>query len=160
MSVTDPSIPQQGLTLSQALERYSSSDDWKTYQELEPYRLTVVFLDKGYLTPEEQKYFDFLQLQNRLETHICELLGRGELVASGYIQPLTANAQRVTISPNMWRLLSVNFENSSAQGHGLSLADITVAEPASFIVRGRKPDAISKKQEIHLAFEEYCPQEK
>jgi hypothetical protein len=47
----------------------------------------------------------------------------------------------------------VNFENSTAQGHGLSLVDITVTEPASLVVRGRKPDAISKKQEIHLAFE-------
>jgi hypothetical protein len=154
MSVTDPSIPQQGLTLSQALERYSSSDDWKTYQELEPYRLTVVFLDKGYLTPEEQKYFDFLQLQNRLETHICELLGSGELVASGHVQPLTLNAERVTVSPDKWRLLSVDFENSTAKGHGLFLVDITVGEPASFVGKGRKPDSISKKQEIHFAFEE------
>jgi hypothetical protein len=146
-------MPQQGLTLLQALERYSSSDDWQKYQELEPYRLTILFLGKGYVTPEEQKYFDFLELRQRLEDHICELMGRGELVASGYVKPLTPNAERVTIPPNKWRLLSVDFENSTAKGHGLFLVDIIVAEP-SFVGKGRKPDSISRKQEIHLAFEE------
>src|SRR5689334_22807474 len=132
-------MPKQGWTLLQALERYSSSDDWKTYQVLEPYRFPIIVLGKGYDSPDERRHFHFRNLRKRLENYISELLARGELVASGFVQPLTPHAERVTISPDTWRLLSVNFENSTAKGYGLSLVDITVAEARSLRGKGRKP---------------------
>src|SRR5207249_7545864 len=100
--------------------------DWRTYKELQPHKKFALFIADAPWTPEERKYFEFHQLRRRLEDHVSELIGSGKLVASACVKPLTPQGRRETISPDTWKLLSLNFEDSSAEGHGSSLVDITV----------------------------------
>jgi hypothetical protein len=149
-----PRCPNKGGLFCRRLSGIPQAMTGRRIRYSNPIDSPSLYLGKGYDSPDERRHFHFRNLRKRLENYISELLARGELVASGYVQPLTPHAERVTISPDTWRLLSVNFENSTAKGYGLSLVDITVAEARSLRGKGRKPEALSKKQEIHSAFEE------
>jgi hypothetical protein len=58
-----------------------------------------------------------------------DFLGRlrsGELVATGYEEPLSLGSERRPVPADVWRSLRPNFKNSTATGAGLKLAGILV----------------------------------
>jgi hypothetical protein len=58
-----------------------------------------------------------------------DFLGRlrcGELVATGYQEPLSLGSERRPVPADLWSSLRPNFKNSTATGAGLKLAGILV----------------------------------
>ena len=151
---------KQGLTLLEALETYSDPEALRQYQKFKPYYQRRVVLVLGAPpTDTELKEDRARELRRPLEDNLVRMLQQGDLVAYAHVVPLRADAERVEISSEKWKLLTIDFDKSTATGYGLQLLDIRIGEPKR-ASRGRKAEKLSLNQEIHAAFSQLLEQGK
>jgi hypothetical protein len=82
-----------------------------------------------------------------LEAALRDKLIRGDLVATAFAVPVTLASQREIIAPHLWDVLEPNFDESSASGGRLTLAEVEILDPdCSAMVR---PSALPDVIPIH-----------
>jgi len=142
------------VSLREALEIYASPDALQAYLPFKPYyqRLTSFVLGAP-PTDREIREERARSLRKPLEQQLLEKLIRGKLLATAHERPLRANADRTVIPSAHWKLLAVDFDQSTASGHGLKLVDIRVSLPKPATHPGRKPKTFTQSLQIHDAFD-------
>jgi hypothetical protein len=71
--------------------------------------------------------FDQKQLERENDQAVLEALADGTFVGSGFDSRLPVDAARVTIPPDRWRSLTIDFRSSTATGFSFSITDIMVS---------------------------------
>ncbi len=130
----------EGLTLLEAMERYSEREEWTELHALNGLGPFLMFVG-GRPTLEDDQAIRALKIKRELTNNLIDKLVSGELIATAYVVPLRADSGRITIPADKWTLLQIKLDDSTAKGHGLELADIRITEPgqAASTHPGRKP---------------------
>jgi hypothetical protein len=84
------------------------------------------------------------QAWRELQQHFLRRLRSGELVATGYEEPLSLGSERSPVSADVWRSLRPNFKNPTAAGAGLKLTGILVHTAEDAPAPGSSTDQISE----------------
>ncbi len=82
-------------------------------------------------SPAGLKNLQALNRWARLKTAFRERLQSGELVATGYVKPVTHDDRRIVIDPDMWGFLEPDFRDSTASGGGMEVVHVAVHPPGS-----------------------------
>ncbi len=82
-------------------------------------------------SPAGLKNLQALNRWARLKTAFRERLQSGELVATGYVKPVTHDDRRIVIDPDMWGFLEPDFRDSTASGGGMEVIHVAVHPPGS-----------------------------
>lgn len=159
MTALPKSAWDQGVTLSEALEIYSSDELW---QQIEPLNEKYLLVMPEDLPPEAikwgpqtplavsptQDYPKFLELHEKLKAEIRSLLRNGELLGVGFLRPQHHGTEPMWISADCWNEGGrISWDNSELWVHGKIFADIRVVRP-------RVPTTISESsiaQVVQLA---------
>ncbi len=99
-------------------------DDWGRYDFLIKLPLGLAFSGSG--SPAMPKIPVAWHRWTRLRTAFQRRLKSGELSATGFVSPLTIDAPRIVVPPDKWRILKLDFGNSTAYGEGLKVVSILV----------------------------------
>lgn len=151
----------EGLTLLDALERYSEPEAWREYRGFEPYhrKFGMDFIGRP-TDPAESMRRRAVSLRKELERDLLERLRNGDLIADALAKPLRPDSVRIRIGGNTWNLVTVDFDDSAASGHGLEIFDIRIHEPNKHKAnRGRKTDRFTQNEKIHASFLKMIQQE-
>jgi DNA-binding winged helix-turn-helix (wHTH) protein len=79
----------------------------------------------------ERKTFRYQKLREGLEAAFLAKLRDGPLVTMGYVHGSSVNEPPVIILSDRWRVLTPNYEDSSATGAGMTVSGILVYEDES-----------------------------
>jgi hypothetical protein len=116
-----------GLSLLQAMEKYSDPELWAKYQRACPPDGTgpITYYDPRAirslgLKPEHEA------LLKQLGAKFIDLLHSEALWAIGYATPVELDAEPVLIPPDKWEILRPNVKENSAVGGGLSFSGVRV----------------------------------
>jgi hypothetical protein len=82
----------------------------------------------GPATESDRKASRYRGLREQLHATLVDNLRCGKLVAQGYDARASVDAPPVTISSGRWRVLTPNFEDSSASAPGITISGILVQE--------------------------------
>ncbi len=142
-----------GLPLFPAIRTFSDPPAWAELEEL--LAIQVNPGEKDSWTAREWARHDFrmmlplglalpgsgsavrpknLQALNRwanLKIAFRERLQSDELVATGYVKPVTHDDRRIVIDPDMWGFLEPDFRDSTASGGGMKVIHVAVHPPGS-----------------------------
>jgi hypothetical protein len=135
-----PDQDQEGLPLSDAIRRFADPDKWRRYDQAATAaggrvrtRLMSVGGEPiaGWGAAEQARHDNHLldrrdQAWRELQQDFLGRLRSGELVATGYEEPLSLGIERRPVPADVWRSLRPNFKNSTATGAGLKLTGILV----------------------------------
>lgn len=159
MTTSPKSAWDRGVTLSEAVEVYSSDELWRQIEPLNERYLLVMPAD---LPPEPIKrepqpllevsptedYPKFLELLEKLKAEIISLLRNGELLGVGFLRPKHRGVEPRWISANHWNEgCRPSWDNSELWADGKVFTDVRVVRP-------QVPTTISEgsdTQAIHLA---------
>jgi DNA-binding response OmpR family regulator len=139
-----------GLTLADALVRWGDPAAVAEVTRLagEGYDGPLIVLVPGPATEYERNVFRYRELRERLETALVAKLRDGSLVATGYDSRAAIDAPPATIPADRWRVLTPNFEDSSAAGGGLSISGILVSDSNR---GGARREASSPEPQLRIA---------
>ena len=122
-----------GVTLGEAVQEYADprrleeSDHYGGYdREWRSRPPPYVFFTEGPLPSEANAADRRERLWADMEEDLWRLLENGELALWGYWRPLERTSRRERAPPHLIPLLKPNFENSIAEGGGLSLENARV----------------------------------
>ena len=124
-----PPVPS-GSTLKEALSRWG---DPESAQEMlclvrQGCDAPMILSTSGPLSPAEERGLRYLSLREKLESEILERLRQGQLVATGYDSRAALDAPPITIPADRWRVLTPDFNKSSATAVGFTVVGILVFE--------------------------------
>ena len=129
---TNPSSASAGLSLSQALKRYSDPQvlfEHRVFSSKEP-NLTLLVSERARTlwaeTSPKTRAIRRKQLWRKLCTDFKNRLLSGELTAVGHKAPVGINDRPIPIPADKWTVLTPNFKASSAEGGGLAFVSIKV----------------------------------
>jgi hypothetical protein len=135
--------PNHGIPLAAVPEHFFDQDKWNEvvsslgsrekalHRISHPDHVTVVYMRRqvaqqqsaaGAKAREEERIYDLIQ---SLVQEFCALLLNGQYVATGFQPP---SVERVTIPPELWRDLTLNFEDGVGRGCGYAFAHIRIAK--------------------------------
>ncbi len=127
---------RKGVTLGEAVQEYADprrleeSDQYGGYdREWRSRPPPYIFSTEGPLPPEANAADRRERLWADMEEDLWCLLENGKLALWGYPHPLRPKSGRVRVVTRLLPLLKPNFENSTAEGGGLSLEDARVYPP-------------------------------
>ena len=132
---------EKGLALTSAMLACAGHALRAQFEDLQKYDSPISSIDEPEDTPRRR----FRRLQEQLEGNLLDHLREALLVASGYPEDAAADAKPTLIAPNRWSLLTPNFQNSSAQGSGLSLFGIRVFKNTASYYQKLWIDDVMKK---------------
>jgi len=141
----------QGLTLLEALERYSDTAAYQEFQAVAEHYGKQRLLWLGDSIPEENLLP--LRAQGRrlvLERALVNRLAEGTIVGTAYSEPLNIDSRRMLVPADRWKFLVVDFDKATASGHGLVLIDVRIHPGGPS--RGRKTERVEQTDSIHGAF--------
>jgi hypothetical protein len=135
-----PDRDQEGLPLSGAIRRFADPDKWRRYDQAATaargrVRTRLMYVGgepiAGWGAAEQARHDNHLldrrdQAWRELQQDFLGRLRSGELVATGYEEPLSLGIERRPVPADVWRSLRPNFKNSTATGAGLKLTGILV----------------------------------
>ena len=135
-----PDQDQEGLPLSDTIRRFADPDKWRRYDQAATAargrvrtRLMSVGGEPivGWGAAEQARQDNHLldrrdQAWRELQRDFLGRLRSGELVATGYEEPLSLGSELRPVPADLWRSLRPNFKNSTATGAGLKLTGILV----------------------------------
>jgi len=124
---------RKGVTLEEAVQEYADprrleeSDHYGGYdREWRSRPPSYVFFTEGPLPSEANAADRRERLWADMEEDLWRLLENGELALWGYWRPLERTSRLERAEPHLIPLLKPNFENSTAEGGGLSLENARV----------------------------------
>ena len=115
MKGTDDQEP--GLSLDQAVERWTPKELWQRYREIAKADIPLFFP-----TDPDPMVLEAYGLRGQIEHILTDKLRRGELVASGLPLPLDIDTRRRDISSERWSRLKLDILHGEASGDGLRVA--------------------------------------
>lgn len=118
---------EKGVGLEEALFECSDTELREEYERLKEYDYPFGFVHESEQSPRRQAR----RIRAQLELALLNALVEGKLVASGYDTRSPADAKPVAISPDRWRVMTPDFQKSSAEGSGVSLFGIRVFRNAA-----------------------------
>ncbi len=142
-----------GLPLFPAIRTYSDPVAWAELENL--LSVNVDPAEKDGWTAQEWARYDFrmklplglafpgsgnaVRLKNLqgwhrwviLRTAFHNRLQSSELVATGYVKPVTHDDRRIVLDPDMWGFLEPDFRDSTASGGGMKVIHVAVHPPGS-----------------------------
>ncbi len=135
-----PDRDQEGLPLSDAIRRFADPDQWRRYDQAATaargrVRTRLMYVGgepiAGWGAAEQARHDNHLldrrdQTWRELQQDFLGRLRSGELIATGYEEPLSLGSERKLVPVDLWRALRPNFEKSTATGAGLKLSGILV----------------------------------
>ncbi len=135
-----PDRDQEGLPLSDAIRRFADPDQWRRYDQAATaargrVRTRLMYVGgepiAGWGAAEQARHDNHLldrrdRAWRELQRDFLGRLRSGELVATGFEEPLSLSSERRPVPADVWRSLRPNFKNSTATGAGLRLAGILV----------------------------------
>jgi len=156
-----PESHAHGLPLLDAISQYSDQDTWDKFERslgLTPPkdrvawtnddRATYIFQINLKLRAIQTRlslshldvFLDQLKTRNlwaRLKNRFRSRLQSGELLATGYVEPVDIGAERISIPPDKWHFLELDFRDSRAEYGRLKLVNVRVSEgkPTASIVK-------------------------
>ena len=112
---------EPGVSLSDALERWTPQELWQRYREIADHDIPLVNPWNPVPVQDEARRL-------REQRTIGYKLRRGELIASGLALPLHPTARRHDISPELWSRLRLNIRRQEASGDGLTWVELLFRE--------------------------------
>lgn len=149
----------QGVTLSEALEMYSSDELWRAFETLHEKLLPTIPADhsdepikwdpQSSLTHSPMEEFGkYMGLHKKLKNEIISLLRIGELLGVGFFRPKYRGAEPIWISANNWNEgCRISWDSSDLWIHGKIFMEVRVVRPRVPITISRD----SAAQAIQLA---------
>lgn len=113
---------QHGLELEEALLETADSGERAEHDRLRQFDSSVSRIDEPESTPRRQ----FRRIRAQLEEAFIHRLQRAELVAVGYDTRSGADSKPTLVTPDRWRVLKPDFQNSSAKASNLSMEGVRV----------------------------------
>lgn len=121
------------FTLQEALLRWGNQAAVTEMLELKKKGYDAPILVIGRTeTEDDRKAFRYRKLRGDLEAEIMGLLQGGPLISTGYDSRSPIDALESTIRADRWRVLTPNFDDSSAAGKGFEITGILVSSLDSF----------------------------
>ena len=150
-----------GLTLQEAIERYSDPAKWQEYE-----RLIALIADwcRHHIVDRSLRWGNQLEderdearARNRLidqkeaigrelTRELFEKLYRGALVGTGIMLPLSLDSRRRHVPQDWWYFLNPDFQHSYAKGGGVEIGNIRVFTAEEWAQLNRAQDASATHQ--------------
>ncbi len=167
-AATQTQTLDQGLSPYQAIKQYSDPDLWFEHRALSAphgHLLSLVserareIRDKTYpsLWPKNAQRIWF-QLRQSFEGCLVS----GELVGTGYVNPMGLEDSPTIIPADKWSVLDLNYQKATANGGGLTITGIRIfrADAAQVAAKHKKVGRPSCRDEIKTAYETLRDDEK
>lgn len=108
---------EPGLSLDQAVERWTPKELWQRYREIAKADIPLYFP-----ADPDPMVLEAYGLRGQIEHILTDKLRRGELIASGVPLPLDIDTRRRDISSELWSRLKLDILHGEASGDGLRVA--------------------------------------
>jgi len=131
----------QGVTISEAVETYSSDELWGQFETLHEKLFPEIPAD----LPQEpidwnpqpllaasptEEFPKYLEIQERLKAEIITLLRNGDLLGVGFLRPKYRGSEPMWISADCWNPAArISWENSELWVYGKIFAEIRIVRP-------------------------------
>ncbi len=112
-------------------------DDWGRYDLRIKVALGLAFSGSG--SPAMPRNPVAWHRWVRLSTAFHRRLKSGELSATGFVSPPTIDAPRIVVPRDKWRILKLDFGNSTAYGDGLNVVSVLVRHVTPAAVLPTRP---------------------
>lgn len=117
--------------------------------EREGYAGPRMWIVEGPVTEDDRKGFRYDELREQLRAELVDKLRHGMLIASGYDSRGSIDAPPVTIPPDRWRIVSPDFDDSSAIAGSFTITGILVHEAGALAATA--PATAAAKTKIQQA---------
>lgn len=120
----------RSYTLAEALLRWGDSTLVAEMTQLakDGYDGPLIVLVPGPASTYERNVLRYRELREQLEQALLDKLRSGSPLATGYDVRAPINAEPLTIPGDRWRVLTPNYEDSSATDAGVTITGILVHE--------------------------------
>ncbi len=130
--MSKPSRPEDGLTIQEAIARFSDAEMWSAYRAAgrKIPRLAPAIVGSLRHRELEQDRQLFKCLGWKLRHAFQDKLQRGELFAYGYSIPRSPDDARVPVPVDLWHdRAKISWENSSISADGLEFVSVRIYGP-------------------------------
>ena len=113
-----------GISLWDAIERWTPRELWERYRALAEYDLPMIILGGR----DDPCSHEARRLRSRISEILVDRLVRGELIASGIAMPLKETSRRRDIRSELWPLLTFGYRFLAVSGTGLKYGQLLIRE--------------------------------
>jgi hypothetical protein len=138
----------KSITMSEALQRVASPEEWEEYEDLRGrgYTRPIAFVLGAPEGPYERQATRFMELESVLWTRVRDNLLIGTWYAEGFIPPHGSQPQ--LIHRHLWRVLERDWDLTGVTGSGIYFVNLLISEAVPARKTGAQREKASLRRQL------------